>query len=168
MRKIQSLFTVLGLLLTLALAVSAQTNLRSLDGSTVNVEGQRGKIVVLSVGASWLPLSSKQADFTNALAKKYAGKDVVVYFIATDSLASGSKNFASNEALQKFSFDNKLNVSVLRDPDGVATLKRFKLDQVPSFVILDKNGVAIGEPFGGIDPKYDITIPISRVIDKIL
>jgi hypothetical protein len=42
------------------------------------------------------------------------------------------------------------------------------LEQVPSFVILDKNGVAIGEPFGGIDPKYDITVPISRAIDKIL
>jgi hypothetical protein len=35
-------------------------------------------------------------------------------------------------------------------------------------VILDKNGASIGEPFGGIDPKYDITIPISKAIDKAL
>ena len=26
----------------------------------------------------------------------------------------------------------------------------------------------VGEPFGGIDPKYDLTVPISKTIDKVL
>ena len=167
MKIIKGLIAIAGFTFALAFAVTAQS-LAGIDGSRVNVNGQRGKVVVLAVGASWLPLSSKQADFTNSLATKYAGKDVVFYFVATDSATAKSKNFATNEDIRKFAFNNKLNIQVLRDPDGAATLKRYAIDQVPSFVILDKNGVSVGEPYGGIDPKYDITIPLSKAIDKAL
>ena len=122
----------------------------------------------MAIGASWLPLSDKQAEFTNALAKKYANKNVVIYFVATDSTNVKSRNFATNEQIRKFAFENKLTATVLRDSDGAVTLKKFDVDQVPSFVILDKNGIKVGEPFGGIDPKYDVTIPISKAIDKLL
>src|SRR5258706_1942665 len=168
MKTTKSFISVLSIMLVAAFAATAQVNLTSLDGKSVNVEGQNGKVVVLAVGASWLPLSGKQAEFTNSLAKKYAGKNVVFYFVATDSANAKSKNFATNEAIKKFAFDNKLNVTVLRDADGAATLKKFSVDQVPSFVILDKNGKQVGDVFGGIDPKYDVTIPISKAIDKIL
>ena len=168
MKTLKSVIVSLSLVLGIALAVSAQTNLTSLDGSRVNVEGQPGKVVVLAIGASWLPLSDKQAEFTNALAKKYAGKNVVFYFVATDSSNAKSKNFASNDAILKFAAENKLTATILRDSDGAATLKKFNVEQVPSFVILDKSGKQVGEPFGGIDPKYDITIPISKMINKVM
>lgn len=149
-------------------AAFSQSVLSSLDGSRIDVEAQRGKVVVLAVGASWLPLSAKQIEYTNALAKKYQGKDVVFYFVATDSLNTKSKNFASNDDIRKFAVTNKFSGTVLRDADGVVTLKKYDIDQVPSFVILNKSGVQVGEPFGGIDPKYDITIAISRAIDRLL
>jgi peroxiredoxin len=158
-----SLFAV-----TLSTAIIAQTSLKSLDGQSVNVQGQHDKVVILSVGARWVPLSTRQADFTNQLAKKYAGKDVVVYFVSTDSVSAGSKNFASDDDLRKFVGTNKLTVPLLRDPDGVTILKRFGIDQIPSFVVLDKSGVRVGEPFGGIDPKSDITVPIVRAVDRLL
>ncbi len=168
MKTLKSFIATLVVTVIAAFAASAQTELTSLDGTRVNIEGQNGKVVVLAIGASWLPLSNKQAEFTNALAKKYAGQDVTIYFIATDSLSAGSKNFASNDAIRKFATGNKMTVTILRDPDGAATLRKFKVEQVPSFVILDKSGREIGEPFGGIDPKYDVTVPISKVIDKNL
>ena len=170
MKTLKGFIAILTLTLAAVFAASAQTSLTSLDGTRVDVEGQNGKVVVLAIGASWLPLSNKQAEFTNALAKKYAGKDVVFYFVATDSLNSGSKNFASNESIRKFTTGNKLNVPVLRDPDGAATLKKFDVEQVPSFVIIDKSGKQFGQPIGGIDPsgKYDITIGISKAIDSLL
>lgn len=168
MKTLKSVIVTLGLAIAFTISVSAQTNLTSLDGSRLNVEAQSGKVVVLAIGASWLPLSSKQAEFTNALARKYAGKNVIFYFVATDSSNAKSKNFATNEAVQKFATDNKLTATVLRDSDGAATLKKFNVEQVPSFVILDKSGKQVGDPFGGIDPKYDITIPISKAIDKLL
>lgn len=151
-----------------AIAASAQITLTDLEGSRVNIEAQTGKVVVLAIGASWLPLSDKQAEYTNTLVKKYAGKNVVFYFVATDSANAKSKNFASNETIQKFATENRLTAAVLRDPDGVSTLKRFNVEQVPSFVVIDRSGRQAGEPFGGIDPKFDITVPISKVIDRLL
>ncbi len=168
MKTLKGFIAILSITFAAVFAASAQTNLTSLDDTRINVEGHNGKVVVLAIGASWLPLSNKQADFINALAKKYAGKNVVFYFIATDSANAGSKNFATADTIRKFATTNKLSVTVLRDPDGAATLRKFNVEQVPSFVILDKSGRMAGEPFGGIDPKYDVTIPISKAIDKLL
>ena len=168
MKKIRSTFAILAAAMVFSLTAMAQTSLTSTTGSKVDIEGQKGKVVVLAIGASWLPLSGKQAEYTNALAKKYAGKNVLIYFVATDSTSAKSKNFASNDDLTAFATKNKLTVPILRDSDGAATLKKFEVDQVPSFVVLDKNGKISGSPFGGIDPKFDITVPISKEIDKLL
>ena len=168
MKTLKSVIVSLSLVLVVVFSVSAQTNLTSLDGSRVNVEGQTGKVVVIAIGASWLPLSNKQAEYTNALAKRYAGRNVVFYFVATDSSNATSKNFATNDEIQKFATGNRLTAIVLRDSDGAATFRKFNVEQVPSFVILDKSGNLVGDPFGGIDPKYDITIPISKAIDRLL
>ena len=169
MKNINSILTVFGLLIAFSLSVSAQTSLTSLDGGKIDVQGQKGKVVVLAIGASWLPLSKDQAVITNKLAKKYAGKDVVVYFVATDSASAKSKNYASNEELTAFATKNRLSVSVLRDSDGVQTLKKFDVDQLPSFVVLDQNG-KVAEVFGGIDtnPRNDLSVTISQTIDKLL
>jgi hypothetical protein len=168
MRTIKGLVSVLVLGIALVVGAAGQTVLTATDGTSVNVEGPRGKVIVLAVGASWLPLSGKQAEYTNTLVKRYAGRDVAFYFVTTDSARAGARNFASDEKIRKFAFENKLGIPVLRDPEGVSILRKFKVEQVPSFVILDKSGVMIGEPFGGIDPKYDLTIPISKTIDRLL
>ena len=168
MKTIKSFISISALTVILSIAAFSQTVLTSLDGSRVDVEAQTGKVVVLAVGAAWLPLSSKQADYTNALIKKYAGKNVVFYFVATDSANAKSQNFRSTDDIRKFAFTNKLNIPILRDPDGVTTKTKYEIEQFPSFVILNKNGDRVGEPFGGIDPKYDITVPISKAIDRLL
>lgn len=151
----------------LTFAASAQTTLNKVGGGTVDVQAQKDKVVVLAIGASWLPLSAKQAEYNNALVKKYAGRDVVFYFVMTDSTNAKSKNHASDDAMTKFAAANKLTIPILRDSDGAVTLKKFGVDQVPSFLILDKDGSKV-EVFGGIDPKYDVTAPISKAIDKLL
>lgn len=170
MKTLKGFITILSITFALAAAAFSQTVLTSLDGNRVDLENQRGKVVVLAVGAAWLPLSAKQAQYTNALAKKYAGKNVSVYYIATDSANPKSRNFASTAMLRTFAETNRLNVQVLHDPDGAGTLKKFKIDQVPTFVILDKSGNLAGEQFGGIttDAKYDVTAPIAKVIDRLL
>ena len=168
MNTIKSFIGVFALVAASVIAATAQTSLPALNGSQVDLQGQRGKVVILALGASWLPLSGKQAEYTNMLAKRYTGKNVVVYFVATDSTAAKSKNFATNADIEKFVAGSKLAVPVLRDSDGTVTLKKFNVDQLPSFVILDKQGNVSGTAFGGIDPKFDITVPISKAVDKLL
>lgn len=165
LRNISILLVTIGVM---TFAASAQTSLTSLDGTRVDVQGQNGKVVILAVGAKWLPLSKKQADFTNILARKYAGKNVAVYFVLTDSTNPKSRNRATDEELRTWAAENKVTVQVLRDPDGAATLQKFGIDQLPSFVVLDKSGNREGDNFGGIDPTFDITVPISKRVDSLL
>ena len=169
MKNIKSLVLIFSFMVTLSLAVSAQS-LTALDGGRIDVQNQKDKVVVLAIGASWLPLSNQQAVITNKLAKKYAGRDLVIYFVATDSTSAKSKNFASDDELGSFVTRTKLTVPVLRDSDGAQTLKKYGVDQLPSFVILGKDGKPAAEAFGGIgtDPKNDISIHISQAIDRIL
>jgi peroxiredoxin len=171
MRKIKSILTILSFVFVFSIAASAQAvTLTSLDGEKVNVQAQKGKVVVLAIGASWLPLSTQQAVSINKLAKKYAGRDVVFYFVMTDSTSIKSKNYADDDAIRKFAATNKLNVPILRESDGAITLKKFGIDQLPSFVILGKDGKPATESYVGIDidPKIDITAAISQEIDEIL
>ena len=167
MKNIKSLLTILSFIFVFSFAISAQ-NLTALEGGKVDLENQKGKVVVLAIGASWLPLSKDQAVFTNKIAKKFAGRDVVVYFVATDSSSAKSKNYASDDEISSFAARNKLTVPVLRDSDGSQTLKKYGIDQIPSFVILGKDGKPATEAFGGIDPKSDISVPISQAIEKLL
>src|SRR5215203_1381476 len=169
MKNIKAIFAVFGLLIAFSFAASAQNiTFTSLDGAKVDVSSQKGKVVVLGIGASWLPLSKDQALAINKLSKKYAGKDVAFYFIATDSTSAKTKNYASDDAIRKFSQTNKLTISILRDSDGVTSIKQYKIDQMPAFVILDKEGKLAGAPFGGIDPETDISAILSKKIDAIL
>jgi thiol-disulfide isomerase/thioredoxin len=169
MKNIKSIFAVFGLLIAFAFAAQAQDiTFTSIDGAKVDLSSEKGKVVVLAIGASWLPLSKDQAVAINKLAKRYAGKDVAFYFIATDSTSAKSKNFASDDVIRKFSEANKLTISILRDSDGLISTKQYKIDQMPAFIILDKEGKVAGAPFGGIDPETDIAAVLSKKIDAVL
>lgn len=152
-------------------ALTAQSaSLQTLDGEVISLPTLKGKVVVLAIGASWLPLSKQQIITTNKLVKKYAKQDVVIYWIATDSTNIKSKNYASNEQIQTVATKNKLTATILRDSDGLLTLKKFNVDQLPSFVILDKTGKPTGEPYGGLDPENEPEIfsQVTSAIDEIL
>lgn len=169
MKHIKSIIAVFSLVVAFAFTALAQNVVfTSIEGEKIDIQSNKGKVVVMAVGATWLPLSKNQADAINKLAKKYAGRDVVFYFIATDSASTKSKNFASDEVLRKFASSNKLGVTVLRDADGSVSVKSFNIDQLPAFIILDKDGKLATEPFVGVDPASDISVPISQAIDKIL
>ncbi len=166
MKRLKLYIGMLGIMTALTATAFGQASLRSLDGRSVDVTAQKGKVVVLVVGASWLPLSEKQAAITNTLVKKYAAKPVVFYFVSTD--AATARNAVSDAELRQFATKNKITVPILRDPDGSVVMSKLKVEQVPSFVIIDKTGSVAGEPFGGLDPKADTSIPISKAIDKLL
>ena len=169
MKNIKSFIAVFSLVFAFALSASAQNVVfTSIEGEKIDIQSQKGNVVVMAIGATWLPLSKNQSDAINKLAKKYAGRDVVFYFIATDSASARSRNFASDEQLRTFVSNNKLSVNVLRDSEGTVSRTAFNIDQLPAFIVLDKEGKLATKPFSGIDPKNDISIPISQAIDSLL
>jgi len=142
-------------------------SMRSIDGERVSSDGLRGEVAVLAFGASWLPLSRTQLQGISKLADKYSARGVVVYWVSTESESSKSKNYASDEQLRAFAKKYGLNVTVLRDPDGKVS-RLFKVDQVPAFVILNKDGNVVGAPIGGLDPEGKIEEQLERPLEEAL
>jgi len=142
-------------------------SLRSIDGQTVTSGSLRGEVVVLAFGASWLPLSKAQLQGVRKLADEYSNRGVVVYWVSTESADAKSKNFASDEQLRAFANKYGLKVTVLRDPDG-AVSKKFGVDQLPSIVIIDKQGNMSEGPIGGLDPNGNLAAQLASRLDKLL
>ena len=145
----------------------AQFSLKSTDGQTVTSDSLRGEVVVLAFGASWLPLSKAQLQGVRKLADEYSNRGVVVYWVSTESDDPKSKNFASDEQLRAFAQKWGLKVTVLRDPDG-AISRKLGVDQLPSIVILDKEGNMAGGPIGGLDPQGNLASQLASRLDKLL
>jgi cytochrome c biogenesis protein CcmG/thiol:disulfide interchange protein DsbE len=148
-------------------AAPVEFSLRSIDGQTVTSQSLRGEVVVLAFGASWLPLSRTQLQGVKKFADEYSDRGVAVFWVSTESENQKSKNYASDEQLRVFSQKYGLKVTVLRDPDGVIS-KKFGIDQLPSIVILDKQGNPVDEPIKGIDPDGNLSAQLASRLDKIL
>src|ERR1043166_1494357 len=144
---------------------SPDFSFRAVEGPAVNAESLRGEVVVLAFGASWLPLTRTQMEGLKKLADQYAGRGVAVYWVSTESESPKSKNYASDDQLRELA--RKYKLTVLRDPDGSAS-KRLGVDQLPSVVILDKQGNVSGEPIGGMDPNSGLPTELAARLDKLL
>jgi peroxiredoxin len=154
------------LVLAQSRAAPVDFSLRSVDGQTITSDSLRGEVVVLAFGASWLPLSKAQLQGIRKLADEYSDRGVVVYWVSTESADPKSKNFASDEQLKAFAQKYGLKVTVLRDPEGTVS-KKFGVDQLPSIVIIDKQGNA-SEPIGGLDPNGNLASQLASRLDKVL
>jgi peroxiredoxin len=151
-----------------AMSISAPDfSLRALDGATISSATTRGKVVVLAFGATWLPLSNAQAQNLQLLANKYAARGVEVFWVSTDSDSQKSKNFASDAALRAFGNKNHLKVAILRDPDGATVKRAFGVDQVPSLVVLDRQG-NVATTLNGYDTQSNLVAEIGAQLDKLL
>jgi peroxiredoxin len=144
-----------------------QFSLRSIDGQAIGTNELRGQVVVLAVGASWLPLSRKQAQSIRKLANEYGKRGVVVYWVSTDSETPKSKNFASDEQLKAFSRRHGLNVTVLRDPEA-SVVKQMGVDQLPAIIILDKSGRVFRSPITGLDPEGNLSEQLAEPLNELL
>jgi peroxiredoxin len=172
MRNRNPLFALLVLAIGASLAMAQSRgpvdfSLRSIEGQTITSDSLRGEVVVLAFGASWLPLSKTQLTGVRKLADEYSDRGVVVYWVSTESEDQKSKNFATDDQLRAFAQKYGLKVTVLRDPDGV-TSKKFGIDQLPSIVIIDKQGNMFGAPIGGLDPNGNLAGQLAKSLDQVL
>src|ERR1700730_7455487 len=141
-----------------------EVSLRAIDGETATSNSLRGEVVVLAFGASWLPLTRNQMEALKKIADQYAGRGVAVYWVSTESESPKSKNYASDEQLRELA--RKYKAAVLRDPDG-AVSKKLGVDQLPSVVIIDKQG-NVAATIGGMDPNANLASQLADRLNKIL
>ena len=168
-RRVAIIACVFAIAMTVSMPGLAQNpapefSLRAIDGETVTSASLRGEVVVLAFGASWLPLTRNQMEAVKKLADQYAGRGVAVYWISTESESPKSKNYASDEQLRALA--QKYKATVLRDPDA-AVSKKLGVDQLPSVVIIDKQG-NVADRSGGMDPTADLAKQLADRLNKLL
>jgi alkyl hydroperoxide reductase subunit AhpC len=167
--RIAMAVTILAIAAVTSLSARAQGapvnfSFRAVDGEPVSSESLRGEVVVLAFGASWLPLTRNQMEAVKKLADQYASRGVAVYWVSTESESPKSKNYVSDDQLRELA--RKYKVTVLRDPDGVVS-KKLGVDQLPSVVIIDKQG-HVAATIGGMDPQANLAAQLAARLDKIL
>jgi peroxiredoxin len=137
--------------------------LQTVDGQPFSLASVRGKAVVMLFTGVQDPQCRDEFKALAALRERYAPGDVAVFWVSINSL-----NEAGNERL-KTPCGPTGSVTVLRDP-GHAALKRYspKASQLPTVVILDKQGAVRGQPRGGFNPNSDFVNDLAAVIDSIL
>ena len=84
--------------------------------------------------------------------------------MSTESDSPKSRNFADDNQLRELG--RKYKITVLRDPDGGIS-KRLGVDQLPSTVIINKQGRVVAT-IGGLDPNADVAKQVAERLDKIL
>src|SRR5215470_17814427 len=137
------------------LAQSQSASFHSVDGREVKLADQKGRVVVMSFGGTWVPLASKELPALQKIADRYSSRGVQVYWVSINSSKPGARNYASDADLQAFAQKHNLKATVLRDPDQAA-YKAFGLDAVPTVVVLDRQGNVAHKQVGfGTDQGED-------------
>ena len=145
--------------------VSAQQDFSfsTASGQTLPISSMRGKVVVLLFSGVQDPQRREGLKALASLAERYQGKDVKVCWVSVNSPGE-----LTDEQL-KAAGATAPSVTVLRDTNQAA-FKRFsgKLAQLPTVVILDRQGNVVGQPRGGFNPNSDFINDLASTIDGLL
>jgi len=162
-RKPGKLILALALIAGLAAGASAQQDLSfvSPDGQRISLSGLRGRVVVFVFGGVQDPQCRDEFKALQSLAERYRGKDVSIYWVSVNSPTE------ANDERLKAPCGPTGSISVLRD-SGQAAFKRFGGKQLPTIVVLNKEGQLAGPPRGGFNPNSDFVNVQAAVIDSLL
>lgn len=135
--RIITTLTLFALLSNAAVPQAPNISLRGVDGSSFSVAENKGKVIVLSFGATWVPMTSKELPALQKLVS--AHPKASFYWVSTNSTKAGEKNFAADADLQAFAAKYGLKIPVLRDADKAA-YRAFGLTSLPSLIVIDQAG----------------------------
>jgi len=104
--------------------------LRTLDGSNLRLQEQRGKVVLVNFWATWCGPCRKEMPHLNRIADKYRGSGLVLLGVNIDDDVRNAADVAA-----------KLGVKfpVLLDTDKKVS-KLYDLSTMPSTLVIDRNG----------------------------
>lgn len=169
LRRMQFALTgvLVGLLALMATAQAPQVSLKTTDDRTVSSAEWHGKVVVLSFGATWVPLAAKELPALQKLADRYAPRGVQVYWVSVNSATPGAKGYSTNTDLSAFAEKSGFHGRALRDADKAA-YRAFGVDALPTVVILNKDG-QVARKLVGFDPDQgEAYAAVMKELDQLL
>jgi len=133
------------------------------SGDKLTLSGLRGKVVVLIFSGIQDPQCRDELKALNFLVSKYQDKPVSLYWVSINP--PGELN---SESLTP-ACGSPGSAGILGDPAQTA-FKRFsaKIPQLPTTVVIDKEGRLNGQPIGGFNPDTGFLEYLSNRIDPLL
>lgn len=160
-------FAFVALLALTVTAQAPQVSLKTIDDRTISSAEWQGKIVVLSFGATWVPLAAKELPALQKLAERYAARGVQVYWVSVNSATPGAKGYSTNADLSALAEKNGFRGRVLRDADKAA-YRAYGVDALPTVVILNKDG-QVARKLVGFDPDQgEAYAAVMKELDQLL
>ncbi|RJQ63673.1 MAG: TlpA family protein disulfide reductase [Desulfobacteraceae bacterium] len=132
------LFEDLGILKVPGAPVPEDIALSDLHGKTVKLSDFKGRVVFLNFWTTWCPFCTREMPEMEKLHRKLPAEDFVMVAIGLKESAKEVEGFFKKE---------RLTFTSLVDPGGEAG-KAFAIAQIPTTLILDKNGAIIGKVIG--------------------
>jgi thiol-disulfide isomerase/thioredoxin len=116
-------------------------NVETLDGEHLDLEGLRGKVVIVDFWASWCGPCLETVKYLRAIQKKYAVQPVVLLSISVDDDA---------DAWRAAIADGKMTWRHSIDASG-RVAKLFSVGPIPTTVVIDGEGIVRGRLVGYSD-----------------
>lgn len=116
----------------------------SVDGDSVSLATQRGKVVLFNVWATWCHPCRDEIPELLVLYEKYKPRGLELVGVSID--ANGSE-----DAIRSFMKDFRMTYPVWRDPDERVSAE-FLVVGVPATFLIDRNGILRWRKTGPIQP----------------
>lgn len=117
----------------------------SLDGDSVSLAGQRGKVVLLNVWATWCHPCREEIPQLRAIHATYAAQGLELIGVSVDT-------DGTDDAIRSFMRDFQMTFPIWRDPDERIS-SQFLLVGVPATFLIDRDGVLRWRKTGPIAPN---------------
>lgn len=129
----------------------------SLNGDSVSLAAQRGKVVLLNVWATWCHPCRTEIPELRAIHAKYQAQGLELIGVSVDT-------DGTDEAIRSFMRDFQMTFPIWRDPDERVSTK-FLVVGVPATFLIDRNGVLRWRKTGPIAPgDTTLTAAIQRAL----
>ncbi len=130
----------------------------SLDGDSVSLAGQRGKVVLLNVWATWCHPCRDEIPQLRAIHEKYRQQGLELIGVSVDT-------DGTDETIRSFMRDFQMTFPIWRDPDERIS-SQFLIVGVPATFLIDRAGVLRWRKTGPIAPNdTSLLSAIARALD---
>ena len=129
----------------------------SLDGDSVSLAGQRGRVVLLNIWATWCHPCRTEIPELRLLHERYRAKGLALVGVSVDTEGT-------DETIRNFMRDFQMTFPIWRDPDErISSL--FLTLGVPATFLIDKQGILQWRKTGPIAPNdTSLTAAIERAL----
>ncbi|WP_352431751.1 TlpA disulfide reductase family protein [Pyrinomonas sp.] len=141
----------------------AEVKFRGVDGKTYDLARFRGKVVLVSFGASWCAPCLVELEALEELKREYASKPVEFLWVSIET-----EEERSDWTLRNFARDNRLTIPVLRDPRQVVYSRFSSRVRMPLVIFFDREGKPAGKPHVGMATPEVYKKVIRQRLDALL